>query len=129
MWYYLSLWILQGVVGYGMHYISFFYLIMYEDCLAASVSKASQSALIFFLSSVFFCEHSPSQCLSEIKIIAAIVVFFSVIMVRFFLVIVVKVIVNGFFAYLLIAGWGGYHSISFFFFPKKFSWPYRGYSC
>ena len=94
MWYYLSLWILQGVVGYGMHYISFFYLIMYEDCLAASVSKASQSALIFFLSSVFFCEHSPSQCLSEIKIIAAIVVFFSVIMVRFFFVIVVIVIVN-----------------------------------
>jgi drug/metabolite transporter (DMT)-like permease len=78
--YYLVLWSILGIIGFGVHYVSFFYLVKHENCLTASVSKASQSAIIFFLSSVFFCSRSNAQCLSTLKVVCAAVVCLSVVL-------------------------------------------------
>ena len=81
-WYTLGgLWILLGVVGNGVHYIAFFHLVKHENSLSASISKASQSAMIFFLSSFLFCSpSSPTQCLTPLKIACAAVVCVSVVL-------------------------------------------------
>ena len=78
--FYLGLWFVLGVVGFGVHYVAFFYLVKHENCLTASVSKASQSAMIFFLSSLFFCVRSDDQCLTTLKIVCAVVVCLSVVL-------------------------------------------------
>jgi len=78
--FFVMLWAVQAIVGYGVHYIAFFYMVRHENCLNASISKACQSALIFFMSSVFFCERSQSQCLTVVKEISAVVVCLCVLL-------------------------------------------------
>lgn len=76
----LWLWTLQGIVGFGVHYIAFFYVIQHANSVVAGISKACQSALIFSLSSFFFCQRSQSQCLTATKVAAALIVFVSTIL-------------------------------------------------
>ena len=79
---FLLLWLGQGLL-YAAHYIGFFYIVLYSNSVTAGVAKATQSACVFFLSSLFFCASDQAQCLTTGKIISASVVFLSVIMYAF----------------------------------------------
>ena len=56
---------------YFAHFLSFFHCCSCSNAVIAAVNKSLQSALVFFLSSAFFCGRDDAQCLTAMKVVSA----------------------------------------------------------
>ena len=51
-----------------------------SNAVIAAVNKSLQAALVFFLSSAFFCGHDAAQCLNGMKIASALIVCVAILL-------------------------------------------------
>ncbi len=65
---------------YFAHFLAFFYCCSNSNAVIAAVNKSLQAALVFFLSSAFFCGHDAAQCLNGMKIASALIVCVAILL-------------------------------------------------
>jgi len=62
------------IISAFLHSFSYYKLVKQMGSVSTGILQSLRAVCVFFLSSLFYCEDHPEQCLSKVKILSAVVV-------------------------------------------------------